>query len=91
MISSVKAWLMNFDITKGVVVVIIAVLGTYYDLRSEVKINHQETVEMKRETVESNHSQETRDHLQDKSIEDLHRDIQQGFSDLRSDVRALKR
>ena len=75
---------MNFDLAKGVVVAIAVVVGSWYDLKGEVKA-------MQAEVASTKSSQISRDQSQDTNVEQLRADIRQGFTDLRADLRTFKK
>ena len=76
-------WFTNFDIAKATIIAVLAILTSWYDLRGEVTT-------LKQVVAQDRATQERTDMRQDVQVDELRADIRQGFSDLRSDLRAKK-
>lgn len=82
-------WVKNFDAIKAVVLAIVAIFTSWYDLKSEVKMNKVEAVQIKADLENRLRAQDKVDAEQSMRINQLHDDIERGFFDLRADIRSI--
>lgn len=88
------SWLSNFDSLKAIFLAIVAVLGSWYDLKGTVEVNRtvaKAEIEHLRSVQEAfKEKQDVIDTHQNQSIELLRQDIQDGFKDLKGELRASR-
>ena len=82
-------WLKNFDAIKAVVLAIVAIFTSWYDLKQEVQISKADTIQVKKDLDSRLASQDKVDSAQTQAIHDLHDEINRGFLDLRADIRSI--
>lgn len=82
-------WLRNFDAIKAVVLAIVAIFTSWYDLKQEVMVSKSDTIQVKRDLEERLKAQDKVDAAQTLAIHDLHEEINRGFLDLRADIRSI--
>lgn len=73
-------WAATFDISKAILLAIVAVVASWYDLRGQIELIRQE------QTLKWA-SQEKVDATQNMSIKDIRDDLKDGFKDLKEVVR----
>lgn len=82
MMSSIGDWFKSFDVAKAVLLAIVAILGSWYDLRGQVDMVKQEA-NLKWQV------QDKLDARQDKAMDDLKVEIKDGIKDLKQTMRDL--
>jgi hypothetical protein len=80
MVTSIADWFKSFDIAKAVLLAIVAVVASWYDLRGQVEIIRQESVLRwsAQEKVDTNQNQ---------AIRDIKDELKDGFKELKQVVR----
>lgn len=77
---NVGDWIKTFDVSKAVLLAIVAILGSWYDLRSQVELVKQEA-NLKWQV------QEKLDSRQDQALSDVRTEVKDGFKELKQVVR----
>jgi len=89
------SWLSNFDALKAIFLAIVAVLGSWYDLKGTVEINRTvaeaEVVRLRENLAGYQNNQAIVDSYQTQSILELKGEIKDGFKDLKGELRASSR
>lgn len=73
-------WLATFDMAKAVLLAIVAVLASWYDLRNQVDL-------VKQESVLRWQAQEKVDNAQNAAIKEIRDEVRDGFKELKQVVR----
>ncbi len=73
-------WLATFDMAKAVLLAIVAVLASWYDLRGQVDL-------IKQESVFRWTAQEKIDNAQNAAIKEIRDEVRDGFKELKQVVR----
>lgn len=80
MVTKISEWVQTFDISKAVLLAIVAVVASWYDLRNQVEIIRQESVLRWS-------AQEKVDASQNQAIRDIKDELRDGFKELKAVVR----
>jgi len=83
----ILGWIKNFDAIKAIMVAIVAILGSWYDLKTDVKLNQIETQRVKSELAVRVETTAKLEMIQDQQLRDIKSDITAGFQDLRNELR----
>ena len=75
-------WLTNFDLVKACFLAIVAVVSSWYDLRSTVQDASKDVETIKALQAQQWVNQNRTDKAQDEAIQQLHEDIRSGFDGL---------
>lgn len=78
--SKLADWIATFDAAKAVLLAIVAVLASWYDLRGQVDL-------IKQESSFRWQAQEKIDNAQNASIKEIRDEVRDGFKDLKQVVR----
>lgn len=80
MIAKFSEWAATFDISKAVLLAIVAVVASWYDLRNQVEV-------IKQEAVLRWAAQDRVDSAQNLAIRDIRDELKDGFKELKQVVR----
>lgn len=80
MVQKFSDWLRAFDVSKAVILAIVAILGSWYDLRSQVEL-------VKQEATLKWQIQDKLDGKQDKQLDEVKAEVRDGFRELKQVIR----
>ena len=95
-------WLTSFDAVKGVVLAIVVIISSWYDLRAEVRENRSATESVKKElsiAIEDHKSEDKREQInqvakdlvQDTRASEQRQEIRDAIKDLKAEIRSSRR
>ena len=87
MIKPILSWVSNFDTIKAAVLILVAMLSSWYDLKNEVKTAHVELTSYQKESTIHFNALEAKTDRNTRDIDTLTRDIKEDIRDIRRSVK----
>lgn len=99
---NILKWLSSFDAVKGIILAIVVIISSWYDLRAEVRDNKEQTQAVKQQlsdAIEVHKKEDDRervnqiakDLVQDQRAAEQRSEIRDALKDLKQEIRASKR
>lgn len=77
-------WLKNFDVTKAVVLALVGIVSSWYDVRGQVNL-------LKQEATIRWEKQDAKDKEQDEAVKSLKQDLKDGVSEIKEAIKDQKK